>query len=205
MEAGDEVAGRDDVGLDDLIDEAGPLGAVAGHDIVAEGGGVHGVGGTDCEHKGVIAGGVDGPVALIVERIVAAVVAGGDDDDNAGLPCLLYSLAQGVERVALIDRPTQGQVDHLDVVGVFEGDGGVDGGDDGGVRTGTVFVEGAKVNDVGVRCNAGEGAGIDRTGGVGTVASDEAGDMGAVAVSVERGGLIRDEVGAVDEAAGTAG
>ena len=180
------LARCNDVRLGDQIDEGGALGLAGRHYVIADGWGVVGVGRADRQNIGVVAGSFDGAVALRVEREVATIIADGDDDNDAGLPASSTAAASGSTQAALPDGAAGRKIDDFDVVLVLEQEiAVVDGRDEAlDLATWAVGVQHLEVDQADARSDAGEGVEEAAAGGVMPVASDEAGDVRAVAVAI---------------------
>src|SRR5437762_10075877 len=96
--------------------------------------------GADRDDDGIVRGSVNGAVPVGSNRVVATIVAGGNHDDDAGLPCFLHGLTEGIESVAFVNRPAERQVDDTNVVLGLERNGLINGADYCAVSAGAVFI-----------------------------------------------------------------
>src|SRR5439155_12448965 len=160
-----------------------------------------------CAHRdyvGIIARRGYGSVAGIVARVVSAIVARGHHHYDARIPSLFHRLVQGIEGVALKNATAQRKIDHPDVVLALQGNGLLNGRNNGAVGGRTVLVKRPKVNDVGVGGDTPERDVTVTARGAASVAGDDARNVRAVAVKVVGGIGRRIEVLAVNNAAGLA-
>ena len=89
----------------------------------------HRLHGSNGNHIWIVAGRINGAIALVAKGIVAAVIARGDNHHDTGLPRQFNRLAERICLVALENRMAQRKIDDANVVGVLELDGSLDGGD----------------------------------------------------------------------------
>src|SRR6185369_13206356 len=91
---------------------------------------------------------------VVLKRIVPAHVARSNHHYDAGIPGLFNSLAEGIQRIALVGRAPDGKVDDLDVVSIFQVDRSLNGVDHRAVAAAAGIVEHAQVHDIYVWRNA---------------------------------------------------
>ena len=101
------VAGRDDVGLNNVIKSRRPLRAVARDRIIATRGSIGGPHCADGDHIRIVAGRGDGPVAMRASTVIATLIAGGSDYYDPRFPGQLDCLAERIKSVAFIDLSTE--------------------------------------------------------------------------------------------------
>ena len=129
-DADQAVAGRDDVGLQDVVDRRRSATAVGGQHVVAQVVRLAGVGGAHGDDQGVVSGAVDAAVLrcvaeevahCVIERRAPPPVAGRHDHDHVVvLPERFHGLAEGISLVALGHRMADGQIgDSQRVVSAF--------------------------------------------------------------------------------------
>src|SRR6266851_10122512 len=188
-----------------MVQHGGALRAVRRNQIIGARRRPHGLHGADRDHIWVIAGRGDRPVAVVIVGIISAIVTGGDHYDDAGLPGLFRSLAQRIQGRALEDTASQRKVDDPDVILALQRDGLLNGGYNGAVGSRTILVEGPQVDDVGIRRDTPEGCVAISAAGTSSVASDDAGNMRAVAIKVICSIGRRIEILTVDNSANFAG
>ena len=82
------------------------------------------------------------------------VVSGCNYNDDTGFPCGFNSLAKRIQRVALSDGSSQGEIYHPYVVSGFERYGRVDCRDNPAVRTLAILIENPKINQISTRSHA---------------------------------------------------
>src|SRR6266851_9703470 len=188
-----------------MVQHGGALRAVRRNQIIAARRCSHSLHSADGDHIGIIAGRGDRPVAVIVVGIVSAIVTSGDHHYDASFPGLFHSLAQGIESIALENAAAQRKINDPDVVLALQRDSLLNGCYNGAVGSRTILVESPQVDDVGVRRDTPEGYVAISAGGTSSVASDDAGNMRAVAIQVacSIGGRI--EILTVDNSANLAG
>ena len=110
-----QVAGRDEIGLHERVNDCRTLGAVAGDEIIGALGRAHCLHCADGEHIGVVTWRGDG--AVTVRGLIASVVAGSHHHHDAVFPSALDGLAEWVKFVRFIYGAAERKVDHPDVVG----------------------------------------------------------------------------------------
>ena len=183
-----QVAGGNDVRLHNVIDRGRALGAVAGDQVVASGGRAHALHSAHGDHVGIVAGSGDRGVAISTGGIVPAIVAGGHYNNDAGIPSLLDRLAERILRIALVHRAAKRKVDYADIVDGLQGDGGLDGVDDGAVLPCPIAIQHAEIQDGSVGCDSL----VEPLRGM-SVAGDDAGNMRAVAPGIHRACIAGEE------------
>src|SRR5581483_4273585 len=188
------------IGLGDVVVSRGPLGAVAGHDVVRAVGSLHGTHGAHGDDVGIVGGRGDGSVALVAGGVVASLIAGGDYHHDSRLPRRFHGLAERVVSVTLEHLPSEREVDHPDVVGVLQLDGGLEGIDYLAVAARTVLIEDTQVDEVHIGGNAFDREPVIVAGGGGAIAADDAGHVGAMAVEVGGGVGAAGKILAIDDA-----
>src|SRR5262249_16704432 len=146
---GDEaVAGRDDIGLDDVIEQRRSLGAEAGHGVIAGVVRRMGAGGSHGDDVWIVGRSGDRGVAGGGHGVVAAEIARGHHYHDTGLPGLLHGLTDGIERVRFRDPASQREIDDANVVAVLELDGALNRRYYRAVSSGAVGVKNPEVDQV---------------------------------------------------------
>src|SRR5687768_7451226 len=135
----------------------------------------------------------------------AAGVAGGGHYDDAGLPGFLNHFAKRVGSVGFADRVAERHVQDPDSVSRAVLDGPLDAVEDGSDGSGAVLVEDFDIDDVRGPANSVEGAVVAGAGAELSVAGDDSGDVGAMAVLVVGGGVAGGEADGGDDAASELG
>src|SRR5260370_13156715 len=167
-----------------MVQHGGALRAIRCNQIIGARWRPHGLHRADGDQIWVIAGRRDRSVAVVIVGIVSAIVTSGDHYYDSGFPSLFHSLAQGIEGIALENAAAQREIDDPDVVQALQHDGLLNGGYNDAVGGRTVLIESPQVDDVGIRRDAAEGHVAISAGGTSAFASDNAGDMWAVAINV---------------------
>src|SRR6202035_1244292 len=83
-----------------------------------------------------------------------------------------------------VDRTAQRKIDHSDVVQRLQRNGLPDGRNHSAIGARAVLIEDTKIDNVGLRRDAFKGSRILGTDRTGTVAGDQARDVGAVAILI---------------------
>ncbi len=171
---GDRAAGGGGIRVPVAVAGGRPLGHGAFVAVVGQG---LRLDGADGDHVGVDGGRVE-------MLLVLAPVPGGDDHHDAGVPGSFDGGGQVVADVGRDAGLTEAEVEHPDVqaVGVAVLDDPVDGGHDLGDGGDAIVAGHLHAHDASPGSDA---------GGIGPVAGDDGGHVGAVAVGVEVGGLGR--------------
>src|SRR5437868_8670033 len=122
--------------------------AETGHGVI--GGGIRSVrvGGANSDHVGIIGGCADGGVAVSTHAVVSAIIARGYYHHDAGLPCLLYRLANRVLQIRLGNPPSQREVDDANVVGALELNSALNSRNNGTVSSGAIGVKHTQVDQL---------------------------------------------------------
>src|SRR3954466_2199910 len=165
-----------------MIDQAWSLGAIAGEQVIRAVGCSHCFHRPHGNHVGIVPWGVDGSISRSSEGIVAPVISGSRYHDNTGFPCRFNSLAKGVVLIALINQTTERKVYDTDVVRVFQLNGPAQSGDHTAVRTFTIRIEHAKVDQIDSGSNSFEGPYAVGATGSGSACAYDAGHMLPVTV-----------------------
>src|ERR1019366_905022 len=200
------ISWRDQVRFYQVIDQRWTSGTVAGNRVV----GTRRRALRPCRsHRddgGIVARSADGGEAVRSHRVVASPVARSNYHHNASLPGGFHCLAHRIERVALEHRTSQRHVNYTDVVGVFQRDRLLNGGDHLAVGARSVLIEYTQVDDVDVGSHTGKLCGISICrAGTDARATDQAGHVCSVSELVCGGSVARDKALAIDHTAGTAG
>ncbi|OLE52242.1 MAG: hypothetical protein AUG51_18985 [Acidobacteria bacterium 13_1_20CM_3_53_8] len=155
----DAAPRRDQVGLNDVVNERRAVRGELRHRVVGATGGAARVGRADRDRVGAVAGAVNAAVDGAVQGVAVlpvaddlvrvAVVACGGDDDDAVDDCALDRFAERVVAEGLAHARAEAEVDDADVVALLVDDGPVDCVHRRAGRAHAVRVEHLEVNDAG--------------------------------------------------------
>src|SRR5579883_7302 len=178
------VARRDQIRLNDVIDQRRALGAVAGDFVVVRRWRAQRVHRAYGNCIRTISGRLNGRITLVSVSVVASLVAGCDDNHDTRIPGLLDGLAERVQFITFIDGPSQRQINNADIVLALQLNRTLDTRNHGAVCRRSIVVQNPKTNDIDVGSNAPDGVIVSATGRIFPVAADQARDHGAVTIVV---------------------
>ncbi len=186
----DRVAGSDQVGFHDMIDQCRALGTVAGNQIVAPGRRTHVTHGAHRDHEGIVCWGGDHAIPAGTHRVVPSLITRRHNHHDPSLPCRFHGLVERIERITLHDRPAERQVDHANVVGCLQHNRPADCQDHRAVVAAAITIQHFQADDVRLRRDSPEG---DRPGGIeygaGAISRDNSRHVRAVPISTRPAGV----------------